>query len=49
MGKLAKPINLITELSGDEAKEFKDMVENPKPNSKREATLKRARNIDFGF
>ncbi len=43
---MAKPIELITELHGADARRFIEEMENPSPNPKRDAFLKESAKIN---
>jgi hypothetical protein len=46
---MAKPIELITELHGKDAERFVKELENPTPNPRRDATIKKARELNISF
>jgi hypothetical protein len=46
---MAKPLELIAEISGKEAESFIKNMENPRPNPAREETIRRAKALNFPF
>ncbi len=46
---MAKPIKLITEVTGDDAKRFVKELKKTKPNPKRVAIIKKARELPIVF
>jgi hypothetical protein len=45
MATMAKPIELVTTLEGEDARWFQDQLEHPRPNRALEKTIEEARSI----
>jgi len=46
---MAKPIKLITEVKGEDAKKFVKRLKNPRHNPKRAEAIKKARALEVVF